>query len=1596
MIGVISAQIFNFAFVKWELVILILLLLAAVFIAHRKGIKVALGFLVVPVLLIAEELLVKYLVYLGFQSPSDAIRIAIAWGPTVMFVLAVLYGVLFGLWRGFRKSAIFMLHAVCAGVVCISLFFLFTRATFFDSALLQFVNQCMGGDGALQQLLGVEAECQTVKQVLTEWIPAQFGYGSDIYMILADNGAYLATLVDMAYNIVFGLLCYLLYLFIDFLLYIIYHIAYSERKYKRRKKQMFAQNKTDSNYRKHTLAGGLVGLGRGLVVGLISLSFLGSAFYVVAGGTGNGELKSYSFGDDNIDLGYEIYRSVEDYGAHGIFKILNAMQDTDQSPYYLFAADLIFSGRVDDDVNDVHANIKFRKELAAYTGFARQTMALLLDYGGDKLIPILEGKTDENAMNAVISVMSEPQFQAAFTDLIDSFESQTYIINFGLAMVDSVVSHIDELSFTSSLSESNRDLIQLLFKSGYLSKTIPDERAMLDAGKRGEQPYINLSKILQKSDVKVLYRMMTKLLTSDFSQTEDVIDTVTELLPDIEQLSILSSARKDEFDPVLGRLYCYVANVYLSGAESEGVTYREIAEKKVAWIDEIRDLLTVADNGIALYKEAMSVEGDTMTKLLSIFDETRENYQANMQRFDATCEVIADSKLIGCVLSTDLLHDMLATAFTAVSENMYVPESVMYENQYAADQTIVQYGELYRCLYGLRALCTGENRDILDSVLAGSSDMQLGDILELLSHATTDTDDQGNTLADYMIESVYIRSLITALLTDYAGDYLYVPDSVKAQNGAGETVNLIEQVPLRQLLTAFADPDITDVIRSVVDGTASAGVLLKNEALMDLLLMKNGILEGTVAKFLIGGLSENKMIVLPRALSDKENLSGWISENGTTGELYRIVNALRKSELDLDAIINGGDTDTLLDQILGIPADAVNAIFDSDILYYTVSDFVLSPDMQFGDFVLIVPNYVKRIVSDDTVDTLVAKNELSAIFEQIIDLRITADSTTTDILKALLTHKSVVKDSMIISASAAYTVATSTDMQEMVSIPDSYVAAANEKEKLFDYDRSHIWYNELICLLDALDALLDVDAEDFTLDADELTAAIKEKISTLNEVDPQTGKSNLQICCSSDIVRYNLTEQLDPVIEGLKLNERVLAAAKDDYGFTYRELEALVNATTVLELDGLLDLKGEEIAAKAKDGFLNLNMPRDDFDGKTGLEVIYPSVIVSSILSKELDKIFTESIIDVANVRDSRVIKYESGLYTHEELANCIAAANDLDIDTDSFTTDSLNMFDSLSKLRDKLDSVYRSYLVAGVITKSIHSVTQDEGSPLVDHRNAYMEDIAVYRIDEVRALTEILGDNTVDRFTLSDLSVLQNHVYDPATGNPKSYLINASLTKQLFALNDLIIPYKVINTKTNLIAAKELADLLRAFMALNGGDISDWKPQELALPPLDTAEIILESTIIRTLLTDKIIDATKGTAGSGNLYLAYDSITIDSAAIQSNGTIQATVTPANSVNADQLRIMLQILNTGDSPSYSLPRYNEMRDVYTIKEEDLPTYLQCDIIRYQIAKLLIDSSGGSELPTQVEQVYNISSGFTDAVDTLTADDIIDYMNRIKG
>ena len=558
------ADLVNLIIENWIISAAAFVVFASVCLGLFKGAKHGIRALSVLLTLAILGLAAFLIFYFLGNDLQGLIKFGIEWLPTIIFLIILILSTLVGIRRGLRKSLILMLHSVIAAGLCLGLFFFCVTSPIVDKLLLDLINTFMGA-GGLQSQLGVSSDCETLREVLMELFSSYAVEWGELGILLSASSAYVLTLVNMVYRIVFAVIFLIIYELLLFIMYLIYLIFYSERKYKKKRNIRFATNRADSSYNKRPVGGGCVGLVRGMIAGIISLSFVGSMFFIAAGGTGASKLpENFSFGED-YDSYISIYRSIESYGDRGIFKILNAIGDPEDTPYYLFAADIVFSGGLDDEEHKVSGNVKFREELAADTGFAKNTLALLMKYDTNgEISAVLRGENDGDLMDKVLNICTKPEFRVEFENLIDNFDAQTYIINFALSLADAVIANIDDMSFASSIDKDNKELLQVLFKRNHLSDSIPDERdrkhsVSAEITEEDIPPYLTINHLFTKRDAQIVLNIVLSIISNEID-VKDPQSIAHVLIPNLEELSILSTKRSHEMDPVFGRLYCFLEN----------------------------------------------------------------------------------------------------------------------------------------------------------------------------------------------------------------------------------------------------------------------------------------------------------------------------------------------------------------------------------------------------------------------------------------------------------------------------------------------------------------------------------------------------------------------------------------------------------------------------------------------------------------------------------------------------------------------------------------------------------------------------------------------------------------------------------------------------------------------------------------------------------------------------------------------------------------------------------------------------------------------------------------------------------------------------
>ena len=1541
--------------------------------------------------------------------------------PSILFALFVLVGFLRGLRRGFRKSLILLIQAIAAFVICLGVYLLLINNDTVDGLLLTGINSILGSPSGLQDALGVTGDFATLKQVLAQYISDMLA-GVGAGPVTAADSGYVMALVLLAYHIVFALLLSIVYKILQFIFYLVYLIFYSEGRYRRKKKEK--EKEGGVPYKKRKLAGAIVGLSRGLVAGLVCVSLIGGVLSVVTGGYGEGKTEDYAFGEPNIDQAYTVYRSLDEYGTKGIIKILNTVRDSEDVPFYLYITDLIFSGRLVDENLGIDENIKFRDELTGYVGFAKNVATLVMKYGGDTMKNIVSSGNDE-AMNEAIKLFKNEDFNREFRLLIENFDAKTFISGFALSFIDSVVENIDQTSISDGMDENTVNMIKILFKSDYYSDKIPSDAALLAAGKKA--PVLKASSLISKKDILAAYDVIVESMNKAPEEEGyidiiggkiDTLSTLKIMVPFVSNLSILSTEKASEVDPVLERLYTYVENTVLTDVNAEGyVSPDYYYDEKIEWTSELKTLLGVAGDALNIYatvakdspsgdsngegesnpedsakpgkpgigeasaegKEVGDGDGEKTSKdaldmIVNIFDAKNENYTANMTRVDRICDSLSKSKLIGRALSSSYMYSQIKTALSSVASSFDMPENVRYDSNGGDD------GEIKALLDGLKSICKNE---ITIKLLSDTPDFSDLEDFKPYAEVLTTADESGNAPIDCVIKSKLLHSLLSAMLVDMSEEEdssIYISDRAKESNSAGEKVNIIEKDLLKDILQSSSD--IIDLI-SEISGADSLKIseIVSNDAVKK--LTKNIIVQGTAAKLLINALKDNESIVIPASLSDPEK---WLdsgmegSSDFSKGEFRKLFDFIAEANFDIDGIVDGSVD--VIDEINKLSDEKMqDNMLASDVLWYTIS-YLLSTSIGGGDMEIIVPDGAKADISETETDVkvLIKREEVKALINRVILIAPALKQDETDgremsdkLIEFIVVNKNKVFGSLILDATIINFVVNGNVLDgTTIEIPTSLKENA-KKENLAKYNFDGGWggdNGELVKLINALDVFLGVsatvaDGKKFTMQ--EVSLDLTEIIKKLKY------DSVLTTVYASEILKYTVSVKIKDTLTGESLMDNPHAHEEGDRAKPYKieEIRALVS---------ILPDSGEiNVSAITIDKLLTLYL-------KSGEKVEEKSALLTAIISLNVRKISDITVPETVkgeNIKRNETDTVGVDMITVSEIYDLLTAVKALGISSiNDISGESLAYNKIIVKLKDnegnadpeKLDTVYASeilkYTVSGKIRAIIASNANIKDSPRAHEGNDIRNP---YKQSEILTLIKFVEDDntfTVDSITIDKVLTCYGE------GREDSALMTAIISAAVLALPQIKVPSFATENiyeyqgATAFVTEIKSDEVYRMLLAVNALGIS--KTSEIN--DLGSIQITFTDTVIDAISASDVLRATV----SANLKIKFGSTEVplfvkaehfveDAAKMK----VLTTVELKKSLIAAR-KIAGQTIQVND---VSL----DIKTISALSDEDLDIALDSDIIRYAVSDKIDElasfaSSAGITLPTKAENadVYQLS------------------------
>ena len=1400
---------------------------------------------------------------------STIIEYVIKFGPTVLFILAVLFPTITGLIRGFRKSLVLFIHASVVGILCLTLFMIFSKSTKFDAFLLHFTDLILGGDNALAEKLGLPGPYETMRGLIMDYIPSKMSFAEGLESVLRDNGAYILTLVDMTYRIVFSTFFYIVYLLLLILLYFIYLIFYNTRRYIKKRNNKFQLGEVDTPYRKRKLFGAGIGLFRGLIRGTVILSFLGMLFFVIAGGKGDREVEEMKFDNDTYNIAYTAYKSINQYGTSGIYKVYNEIKDVDGLPYYLYAADLIYQGGLVDENLGIDTNIYLREELSAYVDFSYTILNLLIKYGGEDIEDILNGKSTKDVMTVVLEVFKQPEFREDFNKAINNFDMKTYFINLALSLLSTMPKLFVDTEDASPIT----DLILICFQKGYISNNIPYERKLKDRGEEVELGYINISYILNKNDIRELLNLMMDVLDlqeeGEELNMESLLKYSKHIINYLSRLSLFKEKNRDKINPVIMRVYALLEANYLLDSEGNGreLDYTDKSYKTIDFMGEITTLISYLSDMVTLYNSAMEEELDFSAENAITSINTLLNKGNNMQILDNIINYIASSRILGEVLESSLIREQIEGVLSNVSEDITIPSNMRYANMYNENGSIESYGELYYLLTAIRRLLEDQKlTDLFDEIKnlndgEGSSIIDtLNDVAQLLLNG-----DEGDRVVDYLASSKLLRIVFTGVCERLStGDLvIYLDESVKEE----EIVTKEELVLLFEVIPGVIN-DLKDFIENSGDYSVSSIIeKLKGEGLKNSLNSK--ILEGTLAKFAFTYLKDSDVVIIPEGLA-------YVSNKNEDSEIKKLINIFT-SDIIKPELLEGESIG--IDSFRNITDENLDTLLSSVIIQYTLSDILINKSSDVMESLkIIVPTSVREknpdyaVIKKESIKSFI-KNIFNFLFSDEEDSSTNLD--TKALLKKFIENKDeLVKDDILV-ASIAYELANTDELTGGSIVVTENLKSWAKEDLLTSSFETNPWRKEVGNLLNAVSGLEGLFDSEETLDYDKVIKKFSDDSSHMLD----NNASLLHKYYDSYIIAATLTKNLNQSLIPDFIDEKIEQSNsydKKNKMYTFDEMYNFFYSLRELGVDisKLTSGEGEDSSSMVNTAYDNMLNIVDSGD-KNGFGKIWASRIIAFLISKEIDKaLYTDEsnkLVPNKHVLSSQFIKETNGIaYKSDEVYGTLRALRAIfgigKLDGSMSTDISFEKVKELTEnnIRNEL---YSSYLTRVVLTyqftdilKSNHLISET----VLNNRNIMRtESDGIQYITEnefvncIMAMKSIGLDNPED-FNM-EVSMLSNE--ETKTALYKSYIAMGCATKSI---------QDQINANSGFVDTK------KAYRP----DIDIYKTDEIdALIELvgDTNIGALESTSYRLSDIRRIILSEDGKVKSYLMVAALTKILIDS-----------------------------------------------------------------------------------------------------------------------
>ena len=1325
---------------------------------------------------------------------DDLVKFLILYLPTIIFFLAVALGTLFGFLRGFRKSLILAAQSLVLFIILTIVYISIINLETLDEASFNFINQFLKLFNTSLNILLKAPDATNLTEALTSFVINNLGYGEMLSAILTNDSTYITSMTLLLYHLVIAIIFYLFYLIFDFILYLIYLIFYSERKHRKRTYNAHLNGNKDYPYRKRKALGALVGFIRTSVFGIVGLSFIGSLYFILGGGIKTRSNLDIKLDDPILDTITGAYDSFSSYGDVGIFKILNTFKDDDDTPYYLFISDVIFSTKY--EINGKEENVYLREELGNYTNLARSLLNLINEYDNEILKNILQNGFTNETSDKLITILGDDDFQAKLDLVIAEFEEESYLTNISLNILNSLVTNID---FFDSLTDEAAELLNIIFV--------------------GENA-ITLTDLVKATDVDVALDIFLAVLNCNNNiNSPSSADYVRAILPNVERLSLFSSSENfTKLNMLLNEVYGYVIDNILSKYIDFDVVLMDVEINNINWYDELINIVTNANQLIYfinyIYLDAYD-ENPNLDFITFLLDNVFVS-EYNEEIYNTLVELIANSEILSILINK---LGIISEITKGLEEEfaIKIPKSIKLTNIYDEDRNIIAYGELYNLLSTIRFVAKNEDATLAFKNLMDFSGnvADLDVIIQGLSSKISPNSDV--TILETLAESEIINYILTGFLQqDYEGFSIYLP--LETREELVEDNYHYVKTKKEYLITTLNNlPKILEIANKyqTTDMNVNTVEQLINDQDVLYLLENDLIAKGTISNLCLNACKDIPFVTLTKELTDVET---WLDGQG---EILNLIDVVNELNINLNELLNENiSIETILSW--NLDNDSARTIMNSRLVYYSLSYYLINDEK------LVVPyqalnNDIEDTYLDGTKVKLISRAEFRLLITN--GLSILANDFNIKYIYEVIDE---IKDNAIINATAVYYIAEYLK-ETKLTLPKVYLDATTKSSLEAE---GNIWLvnNELYNLLIALDDMFNIKYNpDFSF-SDITDIRIKNEIYNLNYYGSYND-TKLNILYKSNILSYNLSNIIIDILSPELISDNYLNLILDNDIIKKEEVSNLIYLLVDLNIYNIDDFDENYIS--------NLI-----FNDSNSITTIYKSNIGCYVIATKLDHILADlpkTLLD--NSKNNSGYNYKG--YKVTEVNGLIRAIKELGFTSfDSFyETDFMNIFNTINSYT--LNNIYTTNLCKGLITLSIDElINNNPNLSTTSLAKEKLYDVYVYKLSELNSVLNFLSYIGQDFKNLNVLNLNLNALFDFVED---SYLLNAIITKNILNIDYLAIPNEVINENT--IINEEIKNLIKVLTDFNITTLGDFDANSLNLNKINTVHIV-DSNIFKTSLS--------------------------------------------------------------------------------------------------------------------------------------------------